>query len=181
MTSCANALKQWEEKNGSTAAEASTIRLYCQMPPISKLDNSLNNLSRCEHLAVSTNAIDRLIPLGGMQNLRILSIGRNNLKRFEKLDENASTLREIWASYNQISSLDGLACLSNLEVLYLSNNNISRWDELDKLAPCTKLKDILLIGNPIYDDISTEDARIKVLKHMSANTNLVKIDNILIK
>lgn len=133
------------------------------------------------HLALSTNAIERLIPLGGMTKLRVLSVGRNNLKRFEKLEENAESLKEIWASYNQISSLDGLSCLPELEVLYLSNNAIKDWSELEKLSACTKLKDILLVGNPCYDDVSPEEARIKVLQHMSANKALVKIDNILIK
>lgn len=133
------------------------------------------------HLGVSTNSIERLVPLGGMTRLRVLSVGRNNLKRFEKLEENADTLTEIWASYNQISSLDGLASLSNLENLFLSNNNISKWEELGKLAACSNLKDVLLVGNPIYDDMTQEEARIKVLKHMPGNANLVKIDNILIK
>jgi len=141
----------------------------------------LNSLTKCEQLSLSTNAIGNLVPLGGMNSLRILSIGRNRLKTIEKLEENAETLKEIWASYNMISSLDGLAPLKNLEILFLSNNNIQKWEELEKLAPCTKLKDILLVGNPIYEDQPPEDARIKVLKHMAANENLVKIDNILIK
>ena len=103
------------------------------------------------------------------------------MKKLEKLEENAATLKEIWASYNQISTLDGLSSLSNLEVLYLSNNSISKWEELEKLSANTELKDILLVGNPIYDDISPEEARLKVLRHMSGNPNLVKIDNVLIK
>ncbi|GBG28048.1 Ankyrin repeat domain-containing protein 54 [Hondaea fermentalgiana] len=131
---------------------------------------------------ITTSAIKSwLLPLGGMSKLRVLSIGRNNLKRFEKLEENAETLTEIWASYNQISTLDGLAGLPKLEVLYLSNNSIKDWSELEKLAACTQLKDVLLVGNPIYDDVTPEEARIKVLQHMSANKALVKIDNVLIK
>jgi dynein light chain 1 len=133
------------------------------------------------HLALSTNAIEKLIPLGGMTSLRVLSVGRNNLKKLEKLDENAGTLKELWASYNQIASLDGLGQLGKLETLYLSNNNITRWEELEKLAGCQELKDILLTGNPIYEDLTPEQARVKVLKHMKANQALVKIDNVLIK
>ena len=38
-------------------------------------------------LSLSTNSIDRLIPLGGMSNLKILSMGRNVLKRIERLEE----------------------------------------------------------------------------------------------
>jgi len=181
MTTIAAALKAWEEKTGTPPSEAKKITLYAQMPPITKLDNSLNTLVKCEHLALSTNSIDKFIPLGGMQSLKILSVGRNLLKKFEKLEENAGTLTELWASYNQINTLDGLSTLKNLEILYLSNNLISKWEELEKLAENENLRDILLAGNPIAEGLAEEDFRIQVLKHMSKNTNLVKIDNKLIK
>jgi dynein light chain 1, axonemal len=77
------------------AAEATFIKLYCQIPPILKLDNALNSLVNCERLALSTNAIDRLIPLNGMKNLKILSLGRNQIKKIEKLDDVADTLEEV--------------------------------------------------------------------------------------
>merc|ERR1711907_191302 len=104
--------------------EAQVVRLYCQIPPIQKPDNTLNSLVNCEHLTMGTNCIDRLIPLNGMKNLRILSIGRNAFKKIEKLDDVADTLEELWISYNLISSLDGLAGLTNLTSLYMSNNTI---------------------------------------------------------
>jgi dynein light chain 1 len=75
-----------------------------------------------------------MIPLGGMQKLRILSLGRNMLKKIEKLEEVAGTLEELWISYNGINNLDGLACLPNLTTLYMSNNRIKNWDELLKLV-----------------------------------------------
>ena len=50
--------------------EASTIALYAKVPPITKMDNSLNTLANCEKLSISTNSIDRLIPLGGMKKLK---------------------------------------------------------------------------------------------------------------
>ena len=69
-----------------------------------------------------------------MKKLRILSLGRNQIKKIEKLDDVADTLEELWLSYNMISSLDGVSGLSNLTTLYLSNNLIKSWDELDKLV-----------------------------------------------
>jgi dynein light chain 1, axonemal len=81
------------------AEEADYIKLYCQVPPIIKMDSSLNGLRNCEYgtflhqpdcfincipirrLALSTNAIDRIIPLAGMSRLRILSLGRNQIKK----------------------------------------------------------------------------------------------------
>ena len=65
MTSCKDAIKNWETKTGEVAAEATAVKLYAQNPPISKMDAALNSLDKCEHLSLSTNSIDRLIPLTG--------------------------------------------------------------------------------------------------------------------
>ena len=59
-------------------------------------------------------------------------------------------------------------------MLYLGNNFIEDFAELDKLAHLPKLRDILLIGNPIYDQFEEEaERRVNVLKHLP---NLAKID-----
>ena len=105
-----------------------------QRPPIAKLDNSLNNLKECKVLSLSTNSIDRMISLSGMSSLRILSIGRNNLKKIEKLEDVSGTLEQLWISYNQVATLDGLSSLSKLTTLYCSNNLIKTFGELDKLV-----------------------------------------------
>jgi len=172
------ALKDWAAKNNQTIEEAEVVKLYCQIPPITKLDNTLNTLKNCEHLSLSTNAIDRLIPLAGMKKLRILSLGRNAIKKIEKLDDVADTLEELWISYNQISSLDGLSNLQNLTTLYMSNNGIKTFQELSKLQGLPKLRDVLFVGNPCYDGITREDARIEVLRQLP---NLMKIDGDMVK
>ncbi len=59
----------------------------------------------CRHLALSTNNIEKISSLSGMENLRILSLGRNLIKKIENLDAVADTLEELWISYNQIASL----------------------------------------------------------------------------
>lgn len=66
--------------------------------------------------------------------MKILSLGRNLIKKIEKLEDLAKTLEELWLSYNMITTLDGLASLSKLRVLYLGNNRIKNWDELEKLV-----------------------------------------------
>ena len=88
MTTCAQAIKNFETKqtelNGGTpvtAAECDHVKLYCQQPPIAKLDPALNSLVACERLALSTNSIDRMIPLSGLSKLKILSLGRNAIKK----------------------------------------------------------------------------------------------------
>jgi dynein light chain 1 len=115
----------------------------------------------CRRLALSTNNIDRIGSLAGMSKLKILSLGRNLIKKvracthylphfvklnvistcsfgwlsqIEKLEDVASTLEELWISYNQINSLDGLSMCTNLTTLYVSNNAIKAWNELDKLV-----------------------------------------------
>jgi dynein light chain 1 len=57
------------------------------------------------HLALSTNNIEKISSLSGMDNLRILSMGRNLLKKIENVEVVAETLEELWLSYNQIEKL----------------------------------------------------------------------------
>jgi len=109
-----------------------------------------------------------------MEKLRILSVGRNQIKKFEGLADVAGTLEELWASYNQISTLDGLQGLSRLRVLYLSNNAIKEWGELDKLSALPELREVLFIGNPIYEGMDRAAAKLQVLKRLP---RVAKVDN----
>lgn len=78
--------------------------------------------------------------LVGMAKLKVLSLGRNNIKKIEKLEDVALTLEQLWISYNSISSLDGLSCLSKLTTLYMSNNSIKSFNELSHLVRAIILK-----------------------------------------
>lgn len=62
-------------------------------------------VGRGRHLTLSTNNIEKISSLSGMENLRILSLGRNLIKKIENLDAVADTLEELWLSYNQVVSL----------------------------------------------------------------------------
>lgn len=106
-----------------------------------------NNLNR--HLSLSSNNIDKITNITGLDNLKILSMGRNLIKKIENLDAVSETLEELWLSYNQIEKLTGIEKLINLRVLYISNNKIREFSEIDKLAILTHLEDLLLIGNPL--------------------------------
>jgi hypothetical protein len=53
---------------------------------------------------------------GQMPKLRVLSMGRNMLKKVAKLEDVSKTLEELWVSYNQIKTLDDMGALENLEV-----------------------------------------------------------------
>ena len=175
QTSMTQAIKAWEAKTGQQAANATEMKFYAQS--ITKLDASLTSLANCKRLSLSTNQIDRMVPLNGMKHLRILSLGRNQLKKLERLEDVSETLEELWLSYNLITSLDGLASLGNLTTLYISNNQIKAWTEVEKLAALPRLRDLLLIGNPIYEGLSKEEARLEVLRRLP---HLKKLDGDLV-
>ncbi|XP_048340350.1 dynein axonemal light chain 1 isoform X3 [Sphaerodactylus townsendi] len=121
-TTIKEALAKWEEKNGQKPSEAKEVKLYAQVPPIEKMDASLSSLVNCEKLSLSTNCIEKIANLNGLKNLRILSLGRNNIKNLNGLEAVGDTLEELWISYNQIEKLRGLHVMKKLKILYMSNN-----------------------------------------------------------
>jgi len=91
----------------------------------------------------------------------------------------AGTLQQLWISYNQISSLEGLACLLELSTLYMSNNALKSFSCLLELSPLKKLREVMFIGNPMYDDIVDKaETRTLVLKYLP---QLTKIDGQIVK
>ena len=155
-TSCREAIKNWEEKNGVAPAEATEVSLIGQSPPMDKIDDSLNQFENCVKLSLSTNAIDRMISLPRLKNLKILSMGRNNIRRLQYLDDIAGSLEELWLSYNNINSLDGIQACQKLHTIYLSNNKIAQWKEVKKCEALPELRSVLFFGNPVYDATSKQ-------------------------
>ena len=99
-TSCREAIKEWESKTGQIAAESNEIKLVCMQPPIEFFDDSLNYLVECERLSLASNKIEKIQSLSKLRNLKVLSLGRNNIKRLNNLDEVGKTLEELWISHN---------------------------------------------------------------------------------
>jgi len=85
-----------------------------------------------------------------LKNLKILSLGRNNIKRIVGLDEIGQSLEQLWLSYNYIEKLEGLNPCIKLTTLFIANNKIKSLDEIAKLAQLPEIKTVLLVGNPIY-------------------------------
>merc|ERR1712166_354218 len=102
-TTCRDAIKafatnQYRNKVSEKPEEAAHVKLYGQLPPITKMDPA----------ALSSNNIDKIGNLAGMEKLVILSLGRNNIKKLENLDGLGARLEQLWISYNSISSLAGI-------------------------------------------------------------------------
>ncbi|CAJ1074160.1 dynein light chain 1%2C axonemal isoform X1 [Xyrichtys novacula] len=155
-TTVKEALAKWEEKSGEKASEATEVKLYGQIPSIAKMDALLSTLSKCEKLSLSTNCIERIANLNGLKNLKILSLGRNNIKTLNGLEAVADTLEELWISYNQIEKLRGISVMKNLKVLYMSNNLVKDWREFMRLADLPCLVDLVFVGNPLEEKYSAE-------------------------
>jgi dynein light chain 1 len=122
-----------------------------------KMGEELNQLVSVEKLSLATNLIERMISLGKLRHLRILSLGRNKIRRLAFLEEISGSLEELWISYNLIEKLDGLEKCSKLNTLFIASNKIHQWDETNKLACLPQLKSILMTGNPIALHCQKED------------------------
>ena len=158
------------------ASQERYVKLLGMLPPINKMDKEITALTACEHLGLSTNAIEKIGPgLKELKNLKILSLGRNSIRKLEQLD--IPQLEQLWISYNKIEKLSGLDKLKNLRVLYMSNNAVSTWSEIERLAnQCSELTDVLFINNPIYNNAASEaEYRLMMLQRLP---KLVKLDGV---
>jgi len=155
-TTIKDALAKWEADSGTKASESEEIKLIAQIPPVEKMDASLSTLGSCSRLSLSTNCIEKIANLNGLKNLKILSLGRNNIKNLNGLEAVADTLQELWISYNNIEKLKGIGVLKKLQVLYMSNNQVKAWDEFQKLGDLPNLADLLFVGNPLEEKHNTE-------------------------
>ncbi|NXS47814.1 DNAL1 protein, partial [Balaeniceps rex] len=144
-TTIKEALAKWEEKNGQKASEAKEVKLYGQIPPVERMDESLSTLVNCENFLLSIT-----------ENLRILSLGRNNIKNLNGLEAVADTLEELWISYNFIEKLRGIRVMKKLKVLYMSNNLVKDWAEFVRLAELPLLEDLVFVGNPLQEKYASD-------------------------
>ncbi|XP_034419549.1 dynein light chain 1, axonemal isoform X2 [Cyclopterus lumpus] len=154
-TTVKEALAKLEEKSGEKVSESKAIKLYGQVPAIEKMDASLSTLTNCEKLSLSTNCIEKITNLNGLKNLRILSLGRNNIKSLNGLEVVGETLEELWISYNLIEKLKGVQSMKKLRVFYMSNNLVKDW-EFVRLADLPCLADLVFVGNPLEEKHSAE-------------------------
>ena len=79
------AIKKWEEATGRKAGEAKEIKLIGVYPPIERMEGPFHLLINCEKFSLSTNMITNINNLQSFKVLKILSLGRNNLKSLQVL------------------------------------------------------------------------------------------------
>eukprot|EP00050_Salpingoeca_kvevrii_P022989 m.135939 g.135939 ORF g.135939 m.135939 type:complete len:188 (-) comp9897_c0_seq2:330-893(-) len=150
-TTIKDAIARWEAKNEKKVSEATVVKFLMQLPPIEKMDAALSQLAHVEFLALSTNCIEKIANLNGFSNLKILSLGRNNIKSLAGLEPVGDTLEQLWISYNNIEKLKGVQVLTKCKVLYMSNNKVKDWKEFQLLAEMPSLVELVFIGNPLQE------------------------------
>jgi len=185
MTTCRDAIKFFQDsvernKGGEKADEAKYVRIYGMYPPITKIDPAaLSTLKACEQLGISSNNIDKIGNLAGMENLKILSIGRNLIKKLDNMDGLGNKLEQLWISYNLLSSLAGVEKLKCLKVLYAGNNKISDVKEINRLCEVPDLEELVLYGNPFHMKIKeTEGDLAYAAQVMQILPGLKKLDGV---
>ena len=67
--------------------EATEVKLIALRPPIDRMDENLNQFENCVKLSLSSNQIERFVALPKLRQLKILSLGRNDIKRIISLEE----------------------------------------------------------------------------------------------
>ncbi|NXE46954.1 DNAL1 protein, partial [Casuarius casuarius] len=169
-----------EEKTGQKASEAKEVKLYGQIPPVERMDESLSMLVNCEKLSLSTNCIERIANLNSLKNLRILSLGRNNIKNLNGLEAVADTLEELWISYNFIEKLRGIRVMKKLKVLYMSNNLVKDWGKSGlffvRLAELPLLEDLVFVGNPLQEKYASDQKNSWIEEATKRVPKLKKLD-----
>lgn len=73
----------------------------------------------------------------------------------------------------------GVEKLAALRVFLLSNNKIAAWSEVERLGGLTALEELLLVGNPLYNEFKdkgdTQNYRIEVCLASSQDGGVRKL------
>ena len=119
--------------------------------------------------------IEKISGISSLKNLKILSLGRNNIKTFSGLEAVGEHLEELWISYNLIEKVKGVNSLKALKVLYMSNNLVKDWNEFNRLQELPNLQDLLFTYNPLCESMDQDSWRSQVTRRLP---NLKKLDAI---
>merc|ERR1712066_700043 len=110
-TSCKDALAAWEKTNEQKASESEVVKICAMLPPIEKMDASLQTLVNVTQLSISTNAIEKIACLNGLKKLK----GVHVLKKLRVLYISNNAVKD-WAEFGKLADCE------NLEELVFTGN-----------------------------------------------------------
>ena len=128
----------------------------------------LDNLHKLKILYLIENKISKIESLDNLRKLEVLNLSKNEISRIEGL-ENLHSLENLDLAVNQIRGIVSLKGLNKLKILFIYSNNIDvidfngskdlRWvmasfnniSEIRNIKRSSKLGDLDIYGNPIYD------------------------------
>lgn len=90
--------------------------------------------------------IEKINGLTALKNLKILALGRNNIKTFAGIESLADNLEELWISYNDIERMKGVLNMRRLKVLHMSHNKVEDLNEVQNLGKMESLLDFVFVG-----------------------------------
>ncbi|XP_031449446.1 dynein light chain 1, axonemal isoform X3 [Phasianus colchicus] len=140
----------------------------------------VQNMRSSQLLLPSLREIDAYSNEKPSKNLRILSLGRNNIKNLNGLEAVGDTLEELWISYNFIEKLRGIRVMKKLKVLYMSNNLVKDWAEFARLAELPLLEDLVFVGNPLQEKYASDQKNNWIEEATKRVPKLKKLDGILV-
>ena len=82
------------------------------------------------------------------ENLKILALGRNNIKSLVGIEAAGDTLEQLWISYNSIDKLKGVQALKKLKIFYIAYNMVKDWAEYARFNEMPALEEICFFGMP---------------------------------
>ncbi|CAK9808291.1 Leucine-rich repeat-containing protein 49 [Anthophora plagiata] len=143
---------------------------------LTKIDNSnFSQLSKLVFLDLYDNQIERICNLEILENLRVLLIGKNRIKRIEGIKQ-LCKLEVLDLHGNQIVQISDLNNLVSLKVLNLAGNNIKAIGYHD-FEGLTSLKELNLRRNKIKKLLGFDDTP-QLQKLYLSNNDIYKIEDI---
>ena len=149
-TSCKEAILRYcnSLENKPKPEELTECLIYYEKPSIERMDQSLSMLKSCKKLSMSSNVIEKIAYLNGLQ-LEILSLGRNQIRKLDGIEACKDTLQEVWVSHNCIDKLTVFVNypFPKLKKIFAACNNISNWAEVENLSKLESLEEVAFAGN----------------------------------
>ncbi|CAG8533647.1 14236_t:CDS:2 [Ambispora leptoticha] len=138
-------------------------KIYLQNCSLSQISFELGlAYKKLTFLDLSSNALEVIPKLDGLDKLVILKISNNRISDLSEQIEQLESLRELYASKNQLKRIPkSIGRLKNLEILEISDNLLA--DLPLSIGDCHALREIRLSGNSSLMNLPTTLGRLNLL------------------